>query len=76
MSFTLDGKGPLFQQIYRSLRAEILSRSFAAGTRLPSTRLCNVDTVTMVDQGSQNFRGVVFLGDFVPYRRVRTGSAY
>jgi len=44
-------------------------------TRLPSTRLCNVDTVTLVDQGSHSFRGVVFLGDFVPYRRVRTGSA-
>ena len=44
-------------------------------TRTPSTRLCNVDTVTMVDRGSSSFMGVVFLGDFVPYRRVRTGSA-
>ncbi len=45
-------------------------------TRTPSTRLCSIDTVTLVDQGSQSFRGVVFLGEFVPYRRVRTGSAY
>ncbi|MEA3013297.1 MAG: hypothetical protein QOD42_1842 [Sphingomonadales bacterium] len=44
-------------------------------TRTPSTRLCSIDTVTMIDQGSHSFRGVVFLGDFVPYRRVRTGSA-
>jgi hypothetical protein len=44
-------------------------------TRTPSTRLCSIDTVTLVDQGSQSFRGVVFLGDFVPYRRIRTGSA-
>lgn len=44
-------------------------------TRTPSTRLCSIDTVTLVDQGSQSFRGVVFLGEFVPYRRVRTGSA-
>ena len=44
-------------------------------TRTPSTQLCNVDTVTMVDRGSSSFMGVVFLGDFVPYRRVRTGSA-
>ena len=39
-------------------------------TRTPSTRLCSVDTVTMIDRASQNFTGVVFLGDFVPYRRV------
>ena len=39
-------------------------------TRTPSTRLCNVDTITMIDRASHNFTGVVFLGDFVPYRRV------
>jgi hypothetical protein len=44
-------------------------------TRTPSTRLCSVDTVTMINPGSRSFSGVVFLGDFVPYRRVRTGSA-
>lgn len=44
-------------------------------TRLSSTRLCNVDTVTMVDRGSHSFTGVVFLGDFVPYRRVRAADA-
>ena len=43
-------------------------------TRTPSTRLCNVDTVTMVDRASHSFTGVVFLGDFVPYRRVRNGD--
>ncbi|HYD13083.1 MAG TPA: hypothetical protein VEC11_09565 [Allosphingosinicella sp.] len=43
-------------------------------TRTPSTRLCNVDTVTMVDRASRNFTGVVFLGEFVPYRRVRNGD--
>jgi len=44
-------------------------------TRLHSTRLCDIDTVTMVDAASGAFTGVVFLGDFVPYRRVETGSA-
>jgi hypothetical protein len=39
-------------------------------TRTPSTRLCNIDTITMIDRASHNFTGVVFLGDFVPYRRV------
>jgi hypothetical protein len=44
-------------------------------TRTPSTQLCNVDTVTMVDRTSQSFQGVVFLGDFVPYRRVSTSRS-
>ena len=43
-------------------------------TRTPSTRLCSVDIVRLVDQATQTMTGVVFLGDFVPYRRVRTGS--
>jgi hypothetical protein len=55
--------------------AEELNQWDTMVTRTPSTRLCSVDTVTMVDQGSHSFRGVVFLGEFVPYRRVRTGSA-
>jgi hypothetical protein len=54
--------------------AEELNQWDTMVTRTPSTRLCNVDTVTMVDRGSQSFQGVVFLGDFVPYRRVRNGN--
>jgi hypothetical protein len=54
--------------------AENLNRWDTMVTRLPSTRLCNVDTVTMVDHGSHTMTGIVFLGDFVPYRRIRTGS--
>ena len=50
--------------------AEQLNQWDTMVTRTPSTRLCNVDTVTMIDRASQNFTGVVFLGDFVPYRRV------
>ncbi len=34
----LDGAGPLHRQLYRSLRAAILSGRLRAGTRLPSTR--------------------------------------
>jgi hypothetical protein len=55
--------------------AEQLNRWDTLVTRTPSTRLCNVDTVTLVDQGSRSFTGIVFLGDFVPYRRVRTSDA-
>jgi hypothetical protein len=55
--------------------AEELNQWDTMVTRTQSTRLCSIDTVTMVDPGSHSFSGVVFLGDFVPYRRVRTGSA-
>ena len=34
----LDGTGPLYHQIYRALRDEILSRNLAPGERVPSTR--------------------------------------
>ena len=56
--------------------ADTLNRNDTMVNRLTgSTRLCNVDTVTMIDAVSGTFMGVVFLGDFVPYRRVETGSA-
>lgn len=34
-------------------------------------RLCQIDTIRMVDPASGTFRGTVFLGEFVPYRRAR-----
>lgn len=34
----LDGTGPLYQQIFRAFRNEILSRALAPGERVPSTR--------------------------------------
>jgi len=43
--------------------------------RLYSSELCSVDTVQLIDQGSHMYSGTVFLGEFVPYRRVQTGSA-
>jgi hypothetical protein len=43
--------------------------------RLYSPELCSVDTVQLIDQGSHMYSGTVFLGEFVPYRRVETGSA-
>jgi len=55
--------------------ADALNQWDTMVTRTPSTQLCNVDTVTMLDQGSRMFTGVVFLGDFVPYRRVSTSSS-
>ena len=53
--------------------AESLDRSDTMVNRLfGSSRLCDVDTVTMIDPVSGTFHGVVFLGEFVPYRRVQT----
>ena len=40
-------------------------------TRPFGDRLCSIDTVRMVDPTSGMYRGSVFLGEFVPYRRVR-----
>ena len=36
-----------------------------------NSRLCSIDTVRMIDRNGGMFRGTVFLGEFVPYRRVR-----
>ena len=43
--------------------------------RLWSSQLCSIDTVQLIDQGTHMYSGSVFLGEFVPYRRVQTGSA-
>lgn len=44
-------------------------------TRTQTSQLCNIDTVTMIDRASHSFTGVVFLGDFVPYRRPPRAAA-
>lgn len=43
-------------------------------TRPFGTRLCRVDTVHMYAPGSRMLSGVVFLGDFVPYKRLERAS--
>jgi GntR family transcriptional regulator/MocR family aminotransferase len=43
MHLALDGNGPLYQQIYRALRASILARRLEPGARLPSTRALAAD---------------------------------
>ena len=51
--------------------AESLDRDDTMVNRLwGSSQLCSIDTVRMVDPTTGFFRGVVFLGEFVPYRRV------
>ena len=43
--------------------------------RLQTSQLCSIDTVELVDQGSHMLSGIVFLGEFVPYRRVQSSDA-
>jgi hypothetical protein len=43
-------------------------------TRPFGSRLCRVDTVQMYSPGSSMLGGIVFLGDFVPYKRVQRAS--
>jgi hypothetical protein len=40
-------------------------------TKTHSSQLCSIDVVQLYDTGSRMQTGFVFLGDFVPYRRVR-----
>ncbi|HEV2817082.1 MAG TPA: hypothetical protein VGW40_07675 [Allosphingosinicella sp.] len=49
--------------------ADSLNRNDTMVTRLYTTQLCNIDTVQMVDRVSGTMTGIVFLGDFIPYRR-------
>jgi hypothetical protein len=41
-------------------------------TRTPTSSLCSLDTVQLVDRASRIPRGFVGLGEFVPYRRAPT----
>lgn len=51
--------------------AESLDRDDTMVTRLyGDSRLCSIDTVRTVDLQSGFQTGIVFLGEFVPYRRV------
>jgi hypothetical protein len=43
-------------------------------TRPFGSRLCRVDTVKMYSPGASVMSGIVFLGDFVPYKRARRAS--
>jgi len=51
--------------------AESLDRWDTLVTRTFTTRLCSIDTVRLVDSSSRMMTGLVFLGEFVPYRRTR-----
>ena len=51
--------------------ASSLDRSDTIVSRPFGTRLCSNDTLQMIEPYSRIQSGIVFLGDFVPYRRAR-----
>ncbi len=65
-----DAGGTIYVNRPRS-GAESLDRDDTQVVRSFSNQLCSIDTIRMVDPVSGTFRGSVFLGEFVPYRRVR-----
>lgn len=40
-------------------------------TRTHGSRLCSIDVVQLYDRGARMQTGVVFLSEFVPYRKIR-----
>ncbi|HMJ93928.1 MAG TPA: hypothetical protein VK472_07500 [Allosphingosinicella sp.] len=54
---------------------ESLDRWDTLVTKSFSSQLCSVDVVRLFETGSRMETGTVFLGEFVPYRRVRTARA-
>jgi hypothetical protein len=51
---------------------ESLDRWDTLVTKSFSSQLCSVDVVRLFETGSRMETGAVFLGEFVPYRKVRT----
>jgi hypothetical protein len=54
--------------------AETLNRNDAQLVRSITNTLCRIDTIQMVDLTTGIYTGSVFLGEFVPYRRVSSGN--
>ena len=50
---------------------ESLDRWDTMVTKTFGSQLCSIDTIRMVDPASRMLTGIVFLGDFVPYRKAR-----
>jgi len=65
-----DSGGTLYVNRPRA-GAESLSRWDAQILRPFGTQLCSIDTIQLIDRSSGIYSGNVFLGEFVPYRRVR-----
>ncbi len=65
-----DAGGTLYVNRPRAGRTS-LDHSDILVTNLHSSELCSIDVVRLLDSSSRMQTGIVFLGDFVPYSRVR-----
>lgn len=63
-----DAGGTIYVNRPRAGR-ESLSNWDVLVTRTHSSQLCSIDVVQLFDAGSQMMTGLVFLGEFVPYRK-------
>src|SRR5215467_925797 len=70
MTIALDGEGPLYQQVYRGLRSEIVARGVAPGARLPSTRALAADLGVSRNVAILAYEQLLGEG----YAQARTGS--
>jgi hypothetical protein len=57
--------------VNRPRHAQSLDQWDTLVTKLHSSRLCSIDVVQLYDASSRTWTGSVFLGDFVPYKRIR-----
>jgi hypothetical protein len=57
--------------VNRPRQAHSLDQWDTLVTNLHSSRLCSIDVVQLYDASSRTWTGSVFLGDFVPYKRIR-----
>ena len=58
----------------RPAGAETLDDHDILVTRIFGSQLCDNDVVRLLDRGSRMESGAVFLGEFVPYRKVKPVS--
>ncbi len=69
-----DGPGDTLYVNYPDAGAQSLDNWVYQVTDTHSSQLCSIDTVKLYDRGSNSFSGVVFLGQFIPYRKAAEGS--
>lgn len=73
-AIVFKGPGDTLYVNYPEAGAESLDNWVYQVTDTHSSQLCSIDTVQLYDRGSNSFRGVVFLGQFIPYRKAADDS--
>ena len=78
-SRVIDGTAIVYRSgstlyVNRPTNASSLDDDDILVTRLPTGQLCNVYIIRLLDRVGRFERGFVNLGDFVPYRKVKTAA--